>query len=122
MKSEAYAHALMRLIEKGDKPAEAMKKLHASLENEGRISLIPTIGRAFERLASKQANREKQTLVLAHKKDEAKARKESGAKKEADVVIDGSIIGGWRLEAGEMLQDASWKNHLLNIYQNTTSA
>jgi len=121
MKAENYAHALMRLIEKGDKPAEAVKKMHAVLEKDGRISLIPSIGRAFERLAAKRAGSEKRTLVIARKKDEAKARKESGAK-DADVAIDETLIGGWRLEAGETLQDASWKNHLLNIYQNTTSA
>jgi F0F1-type ATP synthase delta subunit len=121
MKAENYAHALMRLIEKGDKPAEAVKKMHAVLEKDGRGSLIPSIGRAFERLAAKRAGSEKQTLIIARKKDEAKARKESGAK-DADVAIDASLIGGWRLEAGETLQDASWKNHLLNIYQNTTSA
>lgn len=111
----------MQLIEKGDKPAEAVKKMHAVLEKEGRTSLIPSIGRAFERLAVKRAGKEKQTLVIARTKDEAKARKESGAK-DAEVVVDVSLIGGWRLEAGETLQDASWKNHLLNIYQNTTSA
>lgn len=121
MKPENYAHALMRLIEKGDTPAEAVKKLHVALENEGRTSLIPSIGRAFERCAAKQAGREKQTLVIARTKDEAKARKESGAK-DAEVAIDESLIGGWRLEAGETLQDASWKNHLLNIYQLTTRA
>lgn len=111
----------MRLIEKGDKPTEAVKKLHALLEKDGRTSLFPSIGRAFERLAAKTHAREKETLIVARKHDEAKARKESGAK-DADLVIDEALIGGWRLEAGETLQDASWKNHLLNIYQNTTSA
>src|SRR3989344_4320858 len=99
MKPENYAHALMRLIEKGDKPAESVKKLHATLENEGRTSLIPSIGRAFERLAAKTQAREKSTLVIARKHDEAKARKESGAK-DVEVAIDESLIGGWRLEAG----------------------
>jgi F0F1-type ATP synthase delta subunit len=121
MKPEAYAHALMRLIEKGDKPAEAVKKLHMMLEKEGRMSLMPSIGRAFERLAAKEAARTKETLTIAHKKDEAKARKESGAKN-AEVVIDETLIGGWRLEAKETLQDASWKSHLANIYENTISA
>ena len=119
MKAEDYAHALMRLIEKGEKPADAVKKLRAALERDGRTSLLPMIGRSFGRLAAKQAARTKETLVIARAKDEAKARKESGAK-EAEVAIDESIIGGWRLEAGETLQDASWKHHLLNIYQNVT--
>lgn len=119
MNAEVYAHALMRLIEKDQKPADAVKKMHQLLEREGRTALMPAIGRAFERLASRAANRERNLLTIARKNDEAKARKESGAK-EADIVIDESMIGGWRLEANEMLQDASWKNHLLTIYQNST--
>jgi F0F1-type ATP synthase delta subunit len=121
MQTDAYAHALMRLIEEGAKPAEAVKKLHTLLEREGRTALMPAVGRAFERLAAKKAARERSVLTVAHAKDEAKARKESGAK-DADVAIDATIIGGWRLEAEETLQDASWKNHLLNIYQNVTKA
>ena len=119
MKAESYALALMRLIEKGEKPAEAVKKAHAVLERDGRTNLMPAVGRAFARIAAKQAARTKEVLVIARTKDEAKARKESGAK-DAESVIDESLIGGWRLEAGEMLQDASWKHHLLNIYQNVT--
>lgn len=121
MKPENYAYALLCLIEKGDKPVEAVKKLHATLEKDGRTSLIPLIGRACERLAAKTQAREKQTLIIARKHDEAKARKESGAK-DADIAIDESLIGGWRLEEEETLQDASWKTSLLTIYQNTTSA
>lgn len=121
MQTDAYAHALMRLIEEGAKPAEAVKKLHALLEREGRANLLPSIGRAFERLAAKKANRDRAVLTIAREKDEAKARKESGVK-DAEIAIDESLIGGWRLEADGMLQDASWKTSLLNIYQNVTRA
>lgn len=119
MKPEIYAQALLRLIEKGEKPAEAARKLHATLVREGRASLMPSIGRAFERLAARRANREKTTLYIARKKDETHALKASGAK-DAEIAIDETLIGGWRLEAGETLQDASWKHHLLTIYQNST--
>jgi F0F1-type ATP synthase delta subunit len=120
MQTDAYAHALMRLMEK-EKPAEAVKKLHALLEREGRANLMPAIGRAFERLAAKKQNQERATLTVAHAKDEAKARKESGAK-DAELVLDETIVGGWRLEAEGELQDASWKTSLLTIYQNVTRA
>lgn len=118
MKPEYYARALHRLIEKGLKPSEAVRSLKEVLEKQGRLALAPSIARAFARLAETSARRSSATLFVAHKKDEARARKESGTK-DAEVVHDENLIGGWRLEAGEMLEDASWKHHLLTIYQNT---
>jgi F0F1-type ATP synthase delta subunit len=120
MKPEAYAQALMRLVNEGSKPAEAVKKMHAMLEAQGRASLMSAIGRAFEKLAATDAARNRSVLVIAKAKDEHAARKQSGAK-EAKIVIDESLIGGWRLEEGESLQDASWKNHLVTIYNRATS-
>lgn len=121
MKPENYAHALSRLIEGGDTPSAAVKKLHALLLAQGREKLMPSIGRAYERLMAREGQKESTTLFVAHRKDEAAARTQSGAK-HADIEIDASLIGGWRLEAGETLQDASWKNSLLTIYQNTIRA
>ncbi|MFZ2556082.1 MAG: F0F1 ATP synthase subunit delta [Minisyncoccia bacterium] len=119
MKPENYAHALSRLIDGGDTPAAAVKKLYTLLTAQGREKLMSSIGRAFERLMAREGEKERTTLFVARKKDEAVARKQSGAK-DANVDIDESLIGGWRLEAGETLLDASWKNSLLTIYQNTT--
>lgn len=121
MKPENYAHALLRLVKAGDTPKEAVHKLNTLLTAQGRNNLFPAIGRAFERIAAHESNKTRSTLFVARKKDEAAARKESGAA-HAEIAIDESLIGGWRLEAGETLQDASWKHSLLTIYQNTTRA
>lgn len=117
---KAYAQALMQLIQKGEKPKEAVAKIHKVLTETGRSSLMPAVGRAFERLAQREAQKNRSVLVVARKSDEMKARKESGAKS-AELSVDESLIGGWQLfDRGEM-RDESWKSALLSIYHNATT-
>jgi F0F1-type ATP synthase delta subunit len=116
---EAYAHALARLLQGGEKPKEAVARVHQALQARGRASLWPHIVRAFARVIEKDANKNRSVLYIARMSDEEKARKESGAKG-AQVKVDASLIGGWRLEDKETLTDASWKKHLLSIYQSST--
>src|SRR6185503_9958613 len=112
---KAYAQALWELIQKGEKPKEAVAKVRAALVERGRATLMPAVGRAFERLAWREAQKNRSVLVVARKSDEAKARRESAAA-EAELSVDPSIIGGWQLfEKGEM-RDESWKSALLHIY------
>lgn len=119
MKPENYALALLRLVKAGDTAKEAVHRLNTLLTAQGREKSFPAIGRAFERIAAHESMKTRSTLFIARKKDEAIARKESGAA-HAEIAIDESLIGGWRLEAGEMLEDASWKSSLLSIYQAST--
>ena len=116
---KAYAQALWELIQKGEKPKEAVSKIHKILETKGRAALMPAVGRAFERLAQREAQKNRSVLVVARKSDEAKARKESGAK-DAELSVDENIIGGWQLFDKGTLRDESWKNALLSIYNSAT--
>lgn len=112
---KAYAQALWDLIQKGEKPKEAVTKIHTALETRGRSALMPAVGKAFERLAQREAQKNRSVLVVARKSDEASARKASGAE-DAELRVDASLIGGWQLfEKGE-LRDESWKSALLSIY------
>ena len=116
---QAYAQALWELIQKGERPKEAVTKIHEILARKGRAALMPAVGRAFERLAEREAQKNRSVLVVARKSDEAKARRESGAK-DAEVTIDASIIGGWQLFDKGTLRDESWKNALISICNATT--
>lgn len=117
---KAYAQALLQLIQEGEKPSAAVAKIHKALEKSGRTALMPAVGRAFERLARREAQKNRSVLVVARKSDEGKARKESGAK-DAELSIDESLIGGWQLfDKGEM-RDESWKSALMTIYSNATT-
>lgn len=119
MMEQAYAQALWELIQKGEKPKEAVTKIQKALAEKGRAALMPAVGKAFERLAQREAQKNRSVLVVARKSDEAKARRESGAK-DAELTIDESIIGGWQLFDKGSLRDESWKSALVSIYNNAT--
>lgn len=116
---KAYAQALWELIQKGEKPKEAVTKIHKVLAERGRAALMPAVGKAFERLAQREAQKNRSVLVVARKSDESKARKESGAQ-DAELSIDESIIGGWLHYEKGQVRDESWKNALVSIYNSAT--
>ena len=112
---KAYAQVLWELLQKGERPKEAVTKIHLALAARGRVSLMPAIGRAFQRLAQREAQKNRSVLVVAKKQDESKARRESDAKV-AELKIDETLIGGWKLFDKGQLIDESWKSALLSIY------
>ncbi|MFZ2887094.1 MAG: hypothetical protein WA021_04715 [Minisyncoccia bacterium] len=114
-----YAQALWDLLQKGANPKDAVAKIHRSLAVRGRGALMPRVGRAFERLAKREAQKTRSVLVVARKSDEARARKESGTTT-AEISVDESIIGGWQLYDRGHFRDESWKSALLSIYNNAT--
>ena len=123
-----YAEALWGMVEKGKAAHEAVAALKKMLEARGRTALLPRIGRAFQRLAAKEANKNTCTLTVACQKDAQQAVKEVEKVLtdlrigETDVheIVDESLIGGWRLEGRGILIDTSWKNSLLSIYNRVT--
>jgi F0F1-type ATP synthase delta subunit len=127
---ETYAQALWKMIEAGQKPKDAVAKLRASLQVQGREALLPKIAHAFARIAKRFEAENLFTLSIAREKDERKAH--SAAKdaiaelgvetKEIATKIDDSLIGGWRLEGRGYLVDASFKKYLIDMYNAATSA
>ena len=116
---KVYAQALWGLIQKGVAPKEAVTKVQAALSQTGRAALMPAVGRAFERLAQREAQKSRSVLVVARKSDEQTARKVTGAH-DAELHVDESIIGGWQLFEKGQLKDESWKSALLSIYNRVT--
>ena len=119
MKPDAYAQALLVLVRSGEKPKKAIERLYAMLVTSGRTALMPGIARAFLRLAERDLRKHGSILYLAKKAHEKRARAATEAK-EANVAVDPHLIGGWRLESEEQLIDASWKRHLLLLYNRVT--
>jgi len=123
-----YAQALWRMIGGGMTPGKAVRALQEVLQRNGRTSLLPRIGRAFARIAEREERRNAVVLTVAREKDEKSARRdmkkvlaESDADpKDVETKIDGSLVGGWRLEGREHLFDASYKKFLLDMYNRTT--
>ena len=125
---QSYAQALLILIQKGERPAEAVRKLKSALEEKGRASLLPKIARAFARLAAHRDIAERLTLSVARQEDLKTALKEAESllaehritDVDLDEAVDESLIGGWRLEGHGLLVDRSWKSKLLSMYNRAT--
>ena len=117
---KSYAQALWSVIEGGMDPKRAVQSLLDALQKRGRAALLPQIGRTFMRLAMREMQKNRSVLVVAHSRSEKSARKESGAK-DAELIIDENLVGGWRLEDKQLLRDASWKSALLSIYNRATT-
>ena len=115
MRPESYAQAILELLGKGERPKSIVSNLYNVLEAQGRKAFLTHIARAFTRAAARDMQKNRSVLVVARKKDEKQARKSSGAKN-AQLLIDENIVGGWRFENKEELIDASHKKHLLSIY------
>jgi len=120
MLETSYAQALWKMAEKGTDPKKAVSSLSESLKKNGRAELMPRILRAFKRLAQLEEKGKRARIWVARDKDAHSAMKASGAG-EADVCVDESLIGGWRLEKGETLIDASFKKMLLDMYNRAIS-
>lgn len=115
MKPETYARAMWFLLQEGAPPRKIVAKVRKALESRGGLSLWPRVARAFKVLAERAMRRHRAVIMVARKKDEKAARRESGARS-AELVLDPSLIGGWRFEGREELVDATFKRHLLALY------
>ncbi|HEV3245321.1 MAG TPA: F0F1 ATP synthase subunit delta [Candidatus Paceibacterota bacterium] len=126
---QAYAQALMQLIEGGMQPKKALHALVESLKVKGREALLPRIARAFERLAQREMHKNAVVMSVAKEKDVHAGKRDAkelletiGAEsKDVEVRIDEDLIGGWRLEGRGMLVDRSFKKALLQMYNRATA-
>jgi len=120
---DTYARALIKLIQAGLRPEDSVAKINAALKDKGRQAMWPRIKRAFLMHVQKVAMRENVTLSVACKEDVVDAKREAQnhlARNDADrmqMVVDDSLIGGWKLEAGGTLIDRSFKRQLKDMYK-----
>ena len=121
---QAYAQALMSLIEGGMEPKAALHALRESLKTRGREALLPRIALAFERLAARQIQKDTVVISIAREKDAHAAKREAkeildqigSDGNNVEIRVDETLIGGWRLEGRGALVDASFKKSLLDMY------
>ena len=126
----AYAQALWNMVSAGTAPTKAVHSLTEILKTHGREALLPRIGRAFARIAERESKRTSITLTIAREKDERAAKhavKDTLSQlavdsKDVQIVVDESLIGGWRLEGKETLVDASYKRELLELFNRSVNA
>ncbi len=119
----AYAQALWKMVERGMDHKKAVNALRETLREHGRESLLPRIGRAFARIAARDAKKNDLVLTIAEEKGEAAAKRDAkevlkdlGIEGDLKTQVDDALIGGWRLEGRGVLVDSSYKKQLLEIY------
>ena len=115
----AYAQALWKAVEGGKDPKAAVASLVELLKLQSRLELLPRVKHALKRIAARGKNA-RARIYVAHQKDGRAAFEKSGVE-EADVYVDETLIGGWRLETADSLVDNSFKKSLLSIYSNVTN-
>jgi F0F1-type ATP synthase delta subunit len=121
MKPEIYAKAMFDLAQSGKSADSVVSGVVKSLKARGAMALLPKILSAYTRAISK-ASTKGATLTVAREADSAEALKLSGTSSDAKVVVDESLIGGYRLEEAGKLLDNSFKAKLLQAYRNATKA
>lgn len=119
----AYAQALWKLIDSGQEPREAVRRVRDALEKSGRGALLPRIARAVRRIAQ-LAESGKPTLTVAGDAQRNaslhEATKQLSLTGSFAVRVDETLIGGWRYEERGRLVDTSYKGQLLDIYNRAT--
>lgn len=113
MNADSYMHAV-RSMAGQHSASQVAQMLHAALTRRGRQKLMARIVRALVR-EQERVNATTPTVVVAKVSDAPRAKKESGLHAPR-VVVDASIIGGWRAYTQSTLTDASFKSHLKDIY------
>ena len=116
----AYAQALWNIVAGGGDHKKSVASLVEALKRTGRMQLVGKILLAFERIATREGARNDVRISVGRKSDVDAALKAAQVT-EADVVIDPSLIGGYRIEKVDTLIDASWKKHLTELYRRVTA-
>lgn len=113
------------VAETGDEAAAdaAVKKLVTHLKSRGRTKLLPTIARELQKIHAKRKLRVARLEVASQAEANAalKEAKEKGIEAK-EVIINESLVCGWRALQGGILIDCSGKQKLVSLYRNITNA
>lgn len=124
MLAHDYAIALAAHLEEEKDLAQAIARLDAVLRKKGHAKLRSRILRELARMMEKRGEQRAAVFVtdesdLAAFKDEiSDAKKELGIPRDAETVIDASLVGGFVVKTGEKQIDRSYKRALINLYRN----
>lgn len=124
--AQNYAQALRDLIRDTDvsKHEGISDTFIAVLKKKGHISLLPTILKEFEKYRMRDLDTKRVILTVAKSEDAEKYKSEASKyvatldnEEHIGVKVDKRLIGGFKLESGDMVVDGSYKRRLLNLYR-----
>jgi len=108
-----YLKALLPLLKDENDATKSLSHLEKVMKRHGHSQLLLPVLRAALRELSGYANASHPRLILAREEDKAKFAKKY---KDAEVVIDEHIVGGYIYETEGQRLDQSYKTKLLNWY------
>ena len=117
-----YAQALAQSIARGTDEAKLVDGLMAHLKEEGRMKLLPGILRELKRLDARTRTLAP-TIEVSSEEEAAEALKEANDAgiNATQIVVNPSLIRGWRAREGSVLVDRSAKQALVDLYQKITN-
>lgn len=121
MKAERLAQVLKRMTggHKAVDRSHAFQSFMTYIRARGYAPLLPRILSEYERInVTSEEKNVHVTMVKKHPYKELLAS--HGIEGEAELTIDETLIGGYRIETESKLIDASYKNALLKLYHSIT--
>lgn len=126
-KAIQYATAFLRAGEgkRGAETKDIVLGLVRAVQKRGETGLLRNILKEAEALFSREEKKDRVLLTVVdekattrHKKNIADGMRAIGMEKEErDILIDPTIIGGFRISRRGMLYDASYRKQLLDLYR-----
>lgn len=111
-----YLKALLALLKEEKGATKSLSHLEKVMLKRGHKALMLPVLKATLRELSKRTENSKPRLTLARQSDKSKFAKKY---KDAEIVLDENIIGGYIYEEAGTRLDNSYKTRLLNWYHNT---
>lgn len=121
MKAERLAQALKSMTDglKASDRSRVFESFMRYIRARGYAPLLPRILKEFERIDTESEHKPiRVTMAKKHPYKELLAK--HGIDGEAELTIDETLIGGYRIETDTTLIDASHKNALLKLYHTIT--
>lgn len=109
-----YQKASLSLLESGEDVGKTVKHIKAVMDKRGHSRLLLGVLRAALRELDRTSVAKTPRLTVAREKD---VRRYAAGHKEAEVIVNPHLIGGYRFEKDNTMIDQSYKTKLLNWYR-----
>ncbi len=110
---QQYIKALLTLIREGEDSVKVFSHLEKAMKKRGHSALLLPVLKSALRELSGRSRTLKPRLTIAQESDESRYSKKH---KDAEVIVDKTLIGGYVYEESGTRLDQSYKTKLLNWY------
>jgi F0F1-type ATP synthase delta subunit len=112
-------YALTKDLSKADSN-KVCAQFFSYLEKRRIAKILPQVLREYEQILSHENAHQTLVTVSSKHTDVPTLLKRHHLSKNVQIAIDGSIVGGYRIESDTELIDATYKTALLHLYHRIT--